>query len=208
MYLFAIWTSVEEPDSFKKLTNDQLVQRFRKKQDGRYVLALLERVEGPGKVLSRICVKYIRNSHDRQDFIQELYEKICQALLKSQVHTNLENWIKTVVRNACLNYNNRADIRRRKDLVDPSAAYQLSDGDPVKRMEKKLDLEEMIQKMKDHLKPRQWQAIEKRYGEGKSHIICAREMSLSPTQFRGVLNRAVEKLRNHFGDIFWDYLKK
>ena len=105
-----------------------------------------------------------------------------------------------------MNYLNRADIRRKNQDVDavPEGAFAVQTN---RKLDVQMDLNKLLATMQAKLNPKQWQCIEKRFMEGKGHKECAEEIGLTPTQFRGVLNRAVEKLRNEFGATFWDYIK-
>jgi RNA polymerase sigma-70 factor (ECF subfamily) len=205
MFFLALWSQYQEGTSTKKLSKAALLSAYKKSHDGQYVVALLERIDHPTYVLSRIIVKYIRKETERDDFIQELYEKLCHTLKTAEPHTNLDNWIKTIVRNTCLNYLNRADNKRQsQDLtVVPEGIYAAT---PSQKIETSLDLQAFLEELKGHLNEKQWLSIEKRFIEGKGHKESADEMGLTPTQFRGVLNRSVEKLRATYGEVFWAYV--
>ncbi len=206
MHFLALWSSYQESELTQNLSKADLLASYQRTHDGRYLVALLERVDQSALILSRIVVKYIRKAEDREDFIQELYVKLCKTLKTAQPHTNLDNWIKMIVRNACLNFLNRADNRRQSQELDSIAENNHATTD-VTKIEAGLDLQSMLSKIKASLNDKQWSCIEKRFVEGKGHQACAKELALSPTQFRGVLTRAVEKLRKEYGEEFWNYIK-
>ena len=206
MIQLALWKGFA---SFEKCNDlDKTLQEFQQNPENTsLVLLLLECVEGEDLSLSTLIVRRIKNKSDRDDFKQDLFFKACRSLARAKVTSNLEGYIYRLVNNTCTNF-------LKTPLAKPPNPIQDISEKDVKGFSKELDPDPfpdqdrqfLMAGLESKLKPQEFDTILKVYYDNKSYKEAAQEMGLSRDQFRGVIFRAVHKLREAYQDEYIMYL--
>jgi len=79
-------------------SDQELMERYRKSGDQKWLGILLERYSGPAY---GVCLKYLKNRDDSQDALLNVFEKILKEFSQHTID-NFPAWLHTVVKNHCL----------------------------------------------------------------------------------------------------------
>lgn len=204
--LLALWLEIKNRSHCKELNT--LVQKYQMTGDKNHVIHLLACVEkgGKGKVLSSMIASFIGRQYPdyeelREDFLHDFFMKMCEKLQKISIQTSVRNYIRRAVKNECINFKKRLDKDKNRKIELDQIDKEKSDS-----LKSNLDVEQLLTQMKNSLINEEWEAVWKVYYEGKSYEIASEEMKISRNAFRGIIYRAVQKLRDKFGDSFWQNL--
>ena len=80
------------------MTDQELLERFYKDRDNRYLGILLPRYT---MLLFGVCMKYVKQEEEAKDCVQQIFMKIITELPKYRVEY-FKSWIYTIARNHCL----------------------------------------------------------------------------------------------------------
>src|ERR1700754_2136826 len=86
------------PDKYKHIDENELLQRFYADRDNQWLGILLQRYT---LLLLGVCMKYLKNEEEAKDSVQQIFLKAITELHKYRV-TYFKSWIYTVARNHCL----------------------------------------------------------------------------------------------------------
>ena len=105
-------------------SDGELVLMYKKAENQEVLAALFTRYT---ETLFGICMKYLKNTHDASDMVQDVYIRVAKYLLTNEVK-NFRGWIGVVTRNACLNAldKDRTDIFM--DLIPEKEIVAIDDG--------------------------------------------------------------------------------
>ena len=95
------------------MTDDALVQRFRKQPGPRELLPLYERY---AELIYAWCLRYLGTPQQAEDAGAEIFGQLLEKLPRHEV-TNFKSWLQTLVRNHCL-------MQLRREKRDPLALSQ------------------------------------------------------------------------------------
>lgn len=101
-------------DKRSKLSDRELVERYRYSYDGAYIGILFQRYT---HLLFGICMKYLKNEERAKDAVMEIFEKVMGELRRHDVE-DFRPWIYTVTRNHCL-----MGLRSERTLADRHDSY-------------------------------------------------------------------------------------
>jgi RNA polymerase sigma factor (sigma-70 family) len=204
MFILALW-----PWPQKASCDDLfgLVRRYQATSDQQLIVQLLECVEGETLRLSMIFARRIPTAELRQDFLQVFFTKVCEKLLSYDITSNVTGLILTMAKHEAINFSQKVnrETLRTVSLSDPEggSAQSFAGGPPS--AEHQMNLRQFMAEAQVLLGEEKWAAIDKVYLQGMSRQEAAEALGMSSTRLRGVLERAVLKLRAQFADRFWDY---
>ena len=84
--------------AWSKKSDEELLQLYKKSEDGLVIELLFERYS---HLLLGLSLNYINRVEDCQDIVMEVFEKLDSKVLQFEIK-NFKQWITTVVRNECL----------------------------------------------------------------------------------------------------------
>lgn len=84
--------------NIKTLTDEQLVNLFKKKNSQKYIGELYNRY---AHLVYGVCLKYLKNVEDAQDTLMHVFEKLMQNLNKYEVE-KFKPWLYQMAKNECL----------------------------------------------------------------------------------------------------------
>jgi len=85
-------------DSRSKLSDKELVERYRYSLDTAYIGVLFQRYT---HLLFGVCMKYLQNEERAKDAVMEVFEKVLTDLRRHDVE-EFRPWVYTVAKNHCL----------------------------------------------------------------------------------------------------------
>lgn len=85
-------------DNRSKLSDRELVERYRYSYDTAYIGVLFQRYT---HLLFGVCMKYLKNEERAKDAVMEVFEKVIGDLRRHDVE-EFRPWVYTVTRNHCL----------------------------------------------------------------------------------------------------------
>lgn len=94
-------------DSRNKLSDKELVERYRYSLDTAYIGVLFQRYT---HLLFGVCMKYLQNEERAKDAVMEVFEKVLADLRRHDVE-EFRPWVYTVAKNHCL-----MGLRKEKSL--------------------------------------------------------------------------------------------
>jgi len=108
-------------------TDSELLDKFRKDGDNRWLGILLQRYT---LLLFGLCMKYMKDEELARDCVQQIFFKALTEIPKYEI-TQFRSWLYTIGRNHCL-MQLRSKGRMTKDLTD-----QLAGSSPIEEQEEK-----------------------------------------------------------------------
>lgn len=128
-----------------------------------------------------VCLKYLKNAHDAEDAVMEIFEKLHLDLQKGDV-TYFKSWLYTVARNHCLMRLRKAGL----NVEFPEILPQNADDTEGVLEDVKIK-EALLQKMEmglSLLKPEQKMCLELFFLKDKSYKDIMRETGLSLNEIK------------------------
>lgn len=172
---------------------DELLLRRAQRGDSAAFEALVTPHEG---MLWRICWRYMRNSEDAADCLQETMLKAWRTLPSFRGSGDLEAWLYRVCATCCLDA-----LRRRKrteaDSVEVlhEAGYDPADGAPLpEEAVQQREEQQALRMAMDELAPEMREALVLSVLEGRSYEDVARLTGASLGTVKSRINRARGKL--------------
>ena len=89
------------------LDDAALLNRYRSTKEVACIGELFRRYK---HLILGVCLKYLKNAHDAEDAVMEIFEKLHLDLQKGDV-TYFKSWLYTVARNHCLMRLRKAGLR-------------------------------------------------------------------------------------------------
>src|SRR6201991_2631024 len=86
------------PDKYKHIDENELLQRFYADRDNQWLGILLQRYT---LLLLGVCMKYLKNEEEAKDSVQQVFLKAIQELHKYKVEF-FKSWLYMVAKNHCL----------------------------------------------------------------------------------------------------------
>ncbi len=174
------------PSTHSRLTDQEILQRFYADQNNEWLGSLLERYT---MLLYGVSMKYLRNSDEAKDAVQQIFLKVITELHKYEV-TYFSSWLYMIAKNHCLMLLRN---KRHKVSVDSISEPVLENENPDPLQNERLlsDLEEALK----HLNPEQRICIHKCYLEKKSYQKISAETGFSLLQVKSYVQNGKRNLR-------------
>ena len=174
------------PSAHTRLTDQEILQHFYADHDNDWLGPLLERYT---LLLYGVCMKYLKNSEEARDAVQQIFLKAITELHKYEV-SYFGSWVYMIAKNHCLM---SLRNRRREVTVDRLAeqAIPAENPDPLKDEQILRELEEALQ----HLNQEQKTCIRLFYLQRKSYQMVASETGYNILQVKSYIQNGKRNLR-------------
>jgi RNA polymerase sigma factor (sigma-70 family) len=168
------------------LTDQELLKRFYTKHENEWLGPLLERYT---LLLYGVSMKYLKNSEEAKDAVQQIFLKAITELNKYEV-SYFSSWLYMIAKNHCLM---QLRSKKRAIPVDGITEPTIEDEetDPIKDERTLKVLEEAIQ----HLNLEQKTCIRMFYLQKKSYQIIAAETGFNLLQVKSHIQNGKRNLR-------------
>lgn len=147
-----------------------------------------------------VCLRYAKDRNQAQDFLQEGFIKVFQALPQYRFEVPVEYWMKRIIVNACI-----SELRRKKEPLNKSVPFEVQhdgqteeDGETVSTYGLAPgELIGMIQQL-----PNGYRSIFNLYAiEGYSHAEISQILEISPGTSRSQYARARKALAESISQL-------
>jgi RNA polymerase sigma factor (sigma-70 family) len=174
------------PSPHNKLTDQEILKHFYSDHNNEWLGTLLERYT---MLLYGVSMKYLKNTEEARDAVQQIFLKVITELHKYEV-TYFSSWLYMIAKNHCLMQlrNPRRGIS--VDLV-AEPVFENNNPDPGKNEKLLRDLEVALQ----HLKADQKICIQMFYLEKKSYQSIVSETGFSLLQVKSFIQNGKRNLR-------------
>jgi RNA polymerase sigma-70 factor (ECF subfamily) len=133
------------------------------------------------------------SGRDADDVLQDVYMRASAQLARGAMPDNLEAWLSTLVRNACMDEQRAARVRLRRHADEPTLATVAGGPEPLERVVAREQLTGLVEDVR-RLPARQRRVLELAL-EGASHQEIADRLDCTVLTTRSLLMRARENLR-------------
>lgn len=174
----------------------QLIQAcLAKKRKAQFTL--YERYKGK---MYAVCLRYAKDATQAQDFLQEGFIKVFQALHQYRFEVAVEYWMKRIIVNACI-----SELRRKKEPLNNALSFDLQYDNPTEEEGEPLstyglapgELVGIIQQLPDG-----YRSIFNLYAiEGYSHEEIGEILDVSPGTSRSQYARARKALAKRISQL-------
>lgn len=89
---------LKRQQSSYQLSDEEVILKYKVTSDNYYVGILYDRY---ASLIFGICLKYMKNRHDAEDMMVEIYEKLTIVLIKKDIE-KFKNWLHIMVKNFCV----------------------------------------------------------------------------------------------------------
>lgn len=159
----------DRANKLKTISDEELINTFKKTEDNRYIGELFERYT---HLIFGVCMKYLKDEENSKDAVMDIFEEL-GGKLKAHDISNFKSWIYSVSKNHCLmilrketrkihEHQNMYEIIR-QEIMESGDIFHPSDNN---------ELEDKIKKLKTgiiKLKEEQRTCIELLYLQNKSY---------------------------------------
>ena len=178
------------PDKYRHLTDQQLLEQFYSDHDPEWLGILLPRYT---LLLLGVCMKYLKNEEEAKDCVQQIFLKAITELKKYRVDY-FKSWIYMVAKNHCL-----MKIRdtHGKMPVELTERY-LSTTDEPGETESLLQSDDAIEHMAEALKelsPEQQQCVTLFYLQKNSYQQISEKTRFTMMQVKSYIQNGKRNLR-------------
>jgi len=178
------------PDKYRHLTDQQLLEQFYSDHDPEWLGILLPRYT---LLLLGVCMKYLKNEEEAKDCVQQIFLKAITELKKYRVDY-FKSWIYMVAKNHCL-----MKIRdtHGKMPVELTERY-LSTTDEPGETESLLQSDDAIEHMAEALKelsPEQQQCVTLFYLQKNSYQQISEKTGFTMMQVKSYIQNGKRNLR-------------
>ena len=176
----------------RDLSDRELVYRYQKSRNKRYIGELYERY---GHLVYGVSLKYLKNVQEAQDNVMLVFEKLMSELEKSDIK-NFKAWIHTVTKNQCLMHlRKNKNVRSKEQSIEPieySLASETTDVEQV--IAKEHSLTQMEQAL-NQLKKEQKTCVELFYLREKCYQDIAEITGFSLKQVKSYIQNGKRNLK-------------
>ncbi|GAB5554863.1 MAG: RNA polymerase sigma factor [Saprospiraceae bacterium] len=147
-----------------------------------------------------VCLRYAKNAAQAQDFLQEGFLKVFQALHQYRFEVPVEYWMKRIMVNACI-----SELRRKKEPLNSSVSFDVQHDTYYEETGETVstyglapgELVGIIQQL-----PQGYRSIFNLYAiEGYSHDEISQILEISPGTSRSQYARARKALAQSIGQL-------
>ena len=164
--------------NYQFLDDAALLNRYRSTKEVACIGELFRRYK---HLVLGVCLKYLKNAHDAEDAVMEIFEKLHLDLHKADIG-HFKSWLYTVARNHCLMRLRKAGLK----VEFPEDLPQSHDDTEGVLDDKKIK-EALYEKMEiglDMLKPEQRMCLDLFFRQHKSYKDIMRETGLSLNEIK------------------------
>ena len=176
----------------RDLSDRELVYRYQKSRNKRYIGELYERY---GHLVYGVSLKYLKNVQEAQDNVMLVFEKLMSELEKSDIK-NFKAWIHTVTKNQCLMHlRKNKNVRSKEQSIEPieySLASETTDVEQVIAKEHSLT---QMERALNQLKKEQKTCVELFYLKEKCYQDIAEITGFSLKQVKSYIQNGKRNLK-------------
>ena len=198
--LLALFSRLEEPKNYQKLSYDELISAYQRTEDTHIIVFLIRRVDEGTNHLSAIIRYFLKDKETQEEFVQELFVHLRKTLLNDNAIKKFEPWLKMVTRNKALDFL-KSRNRKEKFKINYEKEVKETSGNAAVEIDSKMYAQELIERIKKELKEEEWLMI-LCMKSGGNLAECSAQFGLTPTQFRGRYQRALQKVQRQFGEDY------
>ena len=175
-----------------KLTDEELISKFQKSRDKRYLSTLFDRYS---HLVFGLCLTYFKDSAKSKDAVLEIFGKLIVKIGEVEIKS-FKSWIFTVSKNYCLNQIEKEHVRTKHEreymhLEDTVEIDGLASG----AAELKEERLQALLKAIDALKPEQKICVELFYLKQKPYHEVADLTGFSMMQVKSYLQNGKRNLK-------------
>ena len=178
-----------QPEKFNHITDAELLQKFYKDHDNKWLGILLPRYT---LLLLGVCMKYLKNEEESRDCVQQIFLKVINELHKYKVDY-FKSWIYMIAKNHCL-----MKLRDQKNKIvelNQEATIGINfETDKISIVEKDLLLQKLEAAI-NKLNPDQQQCVKLFYLEKKSYSEVAEITGFTMLQVKSYLQNGKRNLK-------------
>lgn len=181
--------------SNKPSTDEELVAKYKRSKDNRFVGELFTRYT---HIVLGVSMKYLKNEEAAKDAVMDVFESLLDDLLKHEIDY-FQGWLHTYVRNHCLmQLRKEKSQRQRKDQYDKSAETFVESSDGMHPSDKEiLEMElETLQNAINQLKDEQKTCVELFYLQRKSYKEVSSTTGFDLKQVKSYIQNGKRNLKN------------
>ncbi|MDQ2864067.1 MAG: sigma-70 family RNA polymerase sigma factor [Bacteroidota bacterium] len=178
-----------ESQNYTDSSDNELLEKFYADRDNKWLGILLPRYT---LLLLGVCMKYLKNEHDAQDCVQQIFLKVINELPKYKVEY-FKSWIYIIAKNHCL--------MKLRDKGKYTAEFNETISnlpDETEEKNKLIEKDILINKMMDaiiKLNPEQQQCVSLFYLEKKSYAEIVEITGFSKLQVKSFIQNGKRNLR-------------
>jgi RNA polymerase sigma-70 factor (ECF subfamily) len=198
-YIFKIEIKVLAKENYAKLTDEELVHRYRNSHETVYIGELYQRYT---HLVFGVCLKYMKDDARAEDATMQVFENLITDLKKHHI-TAFKPWLHTVVRNHCM-----MEFRKDSSHNKHQAALKYELGGVVESLdikhltddEEALDKElitEHLQEYISELKEEHRTCIELFYLKGCSYSEVSTITGYTMNEVKSYIQNGKKNLKNH-----------
>ncbi len=184
-------------ESYKDLTDEDLVHRYRNSFDTVYVGELYQRYT---PLVFGVCMKYFKNEMQAEDATMQIFEKLITDLKKHHI-ASFRPWLHTVVKNHCM-MQFRKESNEEKKMADMrrEASIPVVENPDENHLSVVNDREFVLQYLKegiDELKDEQRVCIELFYIKNVSYSEISTITGYGLKEVKSYIQNGKRNLRNY-----------
>lgn len=171
-------------------SDGELIARYKRKKDRRYVGVLFERYS---HLVFGLCLKYLKNEEQSKDAVLQIFETLMQSLLEHDVQY-FKSWLFSVSRNHCLlQLRSSASKQAKQEQIQEHVQFMSVDRS-AEVQEREVRLNELEGAM-EKLRPEQRECIQLFYLNGSSYQDVAESTGYSLKEVKSYLQNGKRNLR-------------
>ena len=188
---FYILQNLFKRKNITSLTDEQLVDEYKKTSNKKYVGELFARYN---HLVYGVCLKYLKNVAESQDMAMHVFEKLMDTLLDKEVN-NFKPWLHVVTRNYCLmKLRKEGRLKGVEQNID-DISYRLSDDNTIEQVEVKEAQLQNLELAIKQLKPDQQKCIELFYIKEKCYQEVAEITGFSLKQVKSYIQNGKRNIK-------------
>jgi len=178
-----------EPQNYNESSDNELLEKFYADRDNKWLGILLPRYT---LLLLGVCMKYLKNEHDAEDCVQQIFLKVINELQKYKVEY-FKSWIYMIAKNHCL--------MKLRDKGKHTAEFNdtmTSLPDEIEEKNRLIEKDILINKLMDaiiKLNPEQQQCVSLFYLEKKSYAEIVGITGYTMQQVKSFIQNGKRNLR-------------
>ncbi|MEO8582572.1 MAG: sigma-70 family RNA polymerase sigma factor [Flavitalea sp.] len=178
------------PNNHSPVTDQQLLENFRRDRDNSWLGTLFQRYT---LLLYGVCMKYLKNEEEAKDAVQQVFLKAITELKKYEVRY-LKSWLYMIAKNYCLMKIRERQVKGAANIDDHQIADEADANTIVQHIEKNQRFE-LMQACLLELSGEQKQCVTLFYLEKKSYQDIAKLTGYSVMQIKSYIQNGKRNLK-------------
>ncbi|MFN8321208.1 MAG: sigma-70 family RNA polymerase sigma factor [Chitinophagales bacterium] len=183
-------------EDIAKLTDEELVHRYRNSHETSYIGELYQRYT---HLVFGVCVKYLKQQTAAEDATMQIFEKLISDLKKHHI-VSFKPWLHTVVKNHCMMEfrKNSTELKNSSQFKnDLKSVVETAETDHLKEAEEKEFILEHLKEGIDELKSEQRECIELFYLKDCSYNEISKITGYNTNEVKSYIQNGKRNLKNY-----------